>query len=74
MALIGLRAVLTSVRDQILSSPYVPTLEEVFARLLCITSALPKVNSYDASIMVVQSKLPIFKVDTEKENGKMEEQ
>lgn len=24
--------------------------------------------------MVVQSKLPIFKVDTEKENGKMEEQ
>ena len=55
LALIGLRADLTSVRDQILSSPSVPTLEEVFARLLRITSTSPEVNSSDASIMAVQT-------------------
>ncbi|KAG5596469.1 hypothetical protein H5410_037701 [Solanum commersonii] len=55
LALIGLRADLTSVHDQILSSPFVPTLEEVFARLLRIASAPPKVTSYDGSIMTVQT-------------------
>lgn len=55
LTLIGLRADLTSVRDQIFSSPSVPTLEEVFARLLRITSAPQEVNSYDASIMAVQT-------------------
>ncbi|KAK4738224.1 hypothetical protein R3W88_001921 [Solanum pinnatisectum] len=55
LVLIGLRADLTSVHDQILSSLFVPTLEEIFIRLLCITSTPLEVNSYDVSIMVVQT-------------------
>ncbi|OIT30712.1 hypothetical protein A4A49_43700, partial [Nicotiana attenuata] len=54
LALIGLRSDLSSVRDQILASASVPTLEEVSARLLRITST-PEVNSYDTSIMAVQT-------------------
>ncbi|OIT02048.1 hypothetical protein A4A49_56809, partial [Nicotiana attenuata] len=54
LALIGLRSDLSSVRDQILASASVPTLEEVSAKLLRITST-PEVNSYDTSIMAVQT-------------------
>ncbi|XP_075075263.1 uncharacterized protein LOC142162667 [Nicotiana tabacum] len=54
LALIELRSDLSSVRDQILASASVPTLEEVSARLLRITSTL-EVNSYDTSIMAVQT-------------------
>ena len=38
LALIGLRADLSSVRDRILVSPVIPTLDEIFARLLRISS------------------------------------
>ncbi|RVW95637.1 hypothetical protein CK203_031615 [Vitis vinifera] len=36
--LIGLRPNLESVRDQILASPSIPSLDDVFARLLCLSS------------------------------------
>lgn len=67
LVLIGLRADLTSLRDQILSSLFVRTLEEVFTKLLCITSTPLKVNSCDVSSLL--SKLTIFKVDIKKEKG-----
>ena len=38
LTLIGLRPDLESVRDQILASPLVPSLDDVFARLLCLSS------------------------------------
>ena len=38
LTLIGLRPNLESVRDQILASPSVPSLDDVFARLLCLSS------------------------------------
>ena len=38
LTLIGLRPDLETIRDQILSNPLVPSLDDVFARLLCISS------------------------------------
>ena len=38
LTLIGLRSDFETVRDQILGSPSIPSLDDVFARLLCISS------------------------------------
>ena len=55
--LIGLRSDLETVRDQILGSSSVPSLDDVFARLLCIsfTQTLPSDNTSDSSVLVSQS-------------------
>ena len=38
LTLIGIRPNLESVRDQILASPSIPSLDDVFASLLCLSS------------------------------------
>ena len=55
--LIGLRPDLETVRDQILSNPSVPSLDDVFARLLRISSTqtLPSDSTSDSSMLVSQT-------------------
>ena len=59
LTLIGLRPDLETVRDQILGSPSVPSLDDVFARLLCISSTqtLPSDSTSDSSVLVSQTIL-----------------
>ncbi|RVX16320.1 Retrovirus-related Pol polyprotein from transposon RE1 [Vitis vinifera] len=54
LTLIGLRPDLETVRDQILSSSSVPSLDDVFARLLRISSTqiLPSDNTSDSSVLL----------------------
>ncbi|RVW33966.1 hypothetical protein CK203_100743 [Vitis vinifera] len=54
---IGLRPDLKTVRDQILGSSSVPSLDDVFARLLRISSTqtLPSDNTSDSSVLVSQT-------------------
>ena len=55
--LIGLLPDLETVRDQILGSPSVPSLDDVFARLLRISSTqtLPSDSTSDSSVLVSQT-------------------
>ncbi|KAJ9670976.1 hypothetical protein PVL29_027114 [Vitis rotundifolia] len=57
LTLIGLRPDLETVRDQILGSSSVPSLDDVFARLLRISSTqtLPSDNTSDFSVLVSQT-------------------
>nr|CAN80247.1 hypothetical protein VITISV_027801 [Vitis vinifera] len=57
LTLIGLRPDLETVRDQILGSPSVPSLDDVFARLLRISSTqtLSSDNTSDSSVLVSQT-------------------
>ena len=57
LTLIGLRSDLETVRDQILSSPSVPSLDDVFASLLRISSTqtLPSDSTSDSSVLVSQT-------------------
>ena len=57
LTLIGLRPDLETVRDQILGSSFVPSLDDVFARLLRIfsTQTLPSDNTSDSSMLVSQT-------------------
>ncbi|RVW50044.1 Retrovirus-related Pol polyprotein from transposon RE2 [Vitis vinifera] len=57
LTLIGLRPDLETVRDQILGSSSVPSLDDVFARLLRISSTqtLPSDNTSDSSVLVSQT-------------------
>ena len=57
LILIGLRSNLKTVRDQILGSPSVPSLDDVFAHLLCISSTqtLPSDSTSDSSVLVSQT-------------------
>ncbi|WJZ81255.1 hypothetical protein VitviT2T_001104 [Vitis vinifera] len=57
LTLIGLRPDLKIVRDQILGSSSVPSLDDVFARLLRISSTqtLPSDNTSDSSVLVSQT-------------------
>ncbi|RVW83229.1 hypothetical protein CK203_044969 [Vitis vinifera] len=57
LTIIGLRPDLETVRDQILSSSSVPSLDGVFARLLRISSTqpLPSDNTLDSSVLVSQT-------------------
>ena len=59
LTLIGLRPDLETVRDQILGSSSVPSLDNVFARLLRISSTqtltLPSDNTSDSSVLVSQT-------------------
>ncbi|RVW22138.1 hypothetical protein CK203_111314 [Vitis vinifera] len=57
LTLIGLRLDLETVRDQILGSSSVPSLDDVFARLLRISSTqtLPSDNTSDSSVLVSQT-------------------
>ncbi|RVW23858.1 hypothetical protein CK203_094435 [Vitis vinifera] len=57
LTLIGLRPNLKTVRDQILGSSSVPSLDDVFARLLRISSTqtLPSDNTSDSSVLVSQT-------------------
>ena len=57
LTLIGLRPDLEIVRDHILGSPLVPSLDDVFARLLCISSTqtLPSDSTSDSSVLVSQT-------------------
>ena len=59
LKLIGLRPDLETVRDQILGSPSVPSLDDVFARLLRISSTqtLPSNSTSDFSMLVSQTNL-----------------
>ena len=59
LILIGLRPDLEIVRDQILGSPSVPSLDDGFARLLHISSThtLPSDNTSDSSVLVSQTNL-----------------
>ena len=59
LTLIGLRSDLKTVRDQILGSPSVPSLDDVFARLLRISSTqtLPSDSPSDSSVLVSQTNL-----------------
>ena len=54
LTLIGLRPDLETVRDQILGSPLVSSLDDVFARLLRISSTqtLPSNSPSDSSVLV----------------------
>ena len=54
LTLIGLRLDLETVQDQILGSPSVPSLDDVFARLLRISSTqtLPSDRTSDSSVLV----------------------
>ncbi|RVW52982.1 putative mitochondrial protein [Vitis vinifera] len=58
LTLIGLRPNLETVRDQILGSSSVPSLDDVFARLLRISSTqtLPSDNTSDSSVLVSQTR------------------
>ena len=57
LTLIGLRSDLETVRNQILSNPLVPSLDDVFARLLRISSTqtLPSNSTSDSSVLVSQT-------------------
>ncbi|RVW53235.1 Retrovirus-related Pol polyprotein from transposon RE2 [Vitis vinifera] len=57
LTLIGLRPDLETVRNQILGSSSVPSLDDVFARLLRISSTqtLPSDNTSDSSVLVSQT-------------------
>ncbi|KAJ9693402.1 hypothetical protein PVL29_012254 [Vitis rotundifolia] len=57
LTLIGLRPNLETVRDQILGSSSVPSLDDVFARLLCISSTqtLSSDHTSDSSVLVSQT-------------------
>ncbi|RVW65705.1 Retrovirus-related Pol polyprotein from transposon RE2 [Vitis vinifera] len=57
LTLIGLRPDLEPIRDQILSSSSVPSLDDVFARLLRISSTqtLPSDSTSDSSVLVSQT-------------------
>ena len=59
LTLIGLRSDLETVRDQILGSPSVPSLDDVFARLLRISSiqTLPSNSTSDSFVLVSQTNL-----------------
>ena len=59
LTLIGLRPDLETVRDQILGSPSVPSLDDVFARLLRISSTqtLPSDSPSDSSVLVSHTNL-----------------
>ena len=59
LTLIGLRLDLETVRDQILDSPSVPSLVDVFARLLRISSTqtLPSNSPSDSSVLVSHTNL-----------------
>ena len=57
LTLIGLCPDLETVRDQILGNSSVPSLDDVFAHLLCISSTqtLPSDNTSDSSVLVSQT-------------------
>ena len=57
LTLIGLRLDLESVRDQILSSPSIPSLDDVFARLLRLSSTqtLSTDGPSDSSMLASQT-------------------
>ena len=57
LTLIGLRPDLETIRDQILGSSSVPSLDDVFARLLRISSTqtLPFDNTSNSSVLVSQT-------------------
>ncbi|RVW80772.1 Retrovirus-related Pol polyprotein from transposon RE1 [Vitis vinifera] len=57
LTLIGLRPDLEPIRDQILGSSSVPSLDDVFARLLCISSTqtLPSDSASDSSVLISQT-------------------
>ena len=59
LTLIGLRPDLETLRDQILGSPSVPSLDDVFARLLRISSTqtLPSDSPLDSSVLVSHTNL-----------------
>ena len=59
LTLIGLRPDLETLRDQILGSPSVPSLDDVFARLLRISSTqtLPFDSPLDSSVLVSHTNL-----------------
>ena len=59
LTLIGLRPDLETVRDQILGSPSVPSLDDVFARLLRISSTqtLPSNSPSDSYVLVSHTNL-----------------
>ena len=59
LTFIGLRSDLETVRDQILGSPSVPSLDDVFACLIRIPSiqTLPSDNTSDSSVLVSQTNL-----------------
>ena len=59
LTLIGLRPDLETVHDQILGSPSAPSLDDVVARLLCISSTqtLPSDSTSDSSVLVSQTNL-----------------
>ena len=59
LTLIDLCSDLKTVRDQILGSPLVPSLDDVFARLLRISSTqtLPFDSASDSSVLVSQTNL-----------------
>ena len=59
LTLIGLRPDLETVRDQILGSPSIPSLDDVFARLLRISSTqtLPSDSPSDSSVLVSHTNL-----------------
>ena len=57
LTLIGLRSDLEIVRDHILGSPSIPSLDDVFARLFRISSTqtLPFDSTSDSSVLVSQT-------------------
>ncbi|XP_019255303.1 PREDICTED: uncharacterized protein LOC109233908 [Nicotiana attenuata] len=59
LTLAGLPNDLDSVRDQILASPTVPTVDELFSRLLCVAAApshlVSSSQTLDSSVLVSQS-------------------
>ena len=57
--LIGLRPDLETIRDQILGNPSVPSLDDVFARLLRISSTqtLPSDSPLDSSVLISHTNL-----------------
>ena len=59
LTLIGLRPDLETVRDQILGSPSIPSLDDVFARLLRISSTqtLSSDSTSNSSVLVSQTNL-----------------
>ena len=59
LTLIGLRPDHGTVRDQILDSPSVPSLDDMFARLLHIysTQTLPSDSSSNSSVLVSHTNL-----------------
>ena len=59
LTLIGRHPNLETVRDRILGNPLVPSLDDVFARLLRISSTqtLPSDSTSDSSMLVSQTNL-----------------